>query len=110
MVVLQLISFILRYNASGNLTEKISTSTLDHIGEKSIVFSETIFRDYDSKNLEKAYFLYTDAGVKENRVMCGYCLYSFENGYFKEMNRYKCPLKSSLNESSKAEKQAIVTR
>ncbi|WP_281747563.1 DUF262 domain-containing protein, partial [Helicobacter suis] len=69
VVVLQLISFILRYNASGNLTEKISTSTLDHIGEKSIVLSETIFRDYDSKNLEKAYFLYTDAGVKENRVM-----------------------------------------
>ncbi|WP_240329192.1 hypothetical protein [Helicobacter suis] len=83
-------------------------STYDHIGEKSIALSETIFRDYDLKDLEKAYFLYTDAGVKENEVMCGFCLYSFENGYFKEIGRYKCPLKSDLNESFKAEKQAIV--
>ncbi|WP_240329837.1 hypothetical protein [Helicobacter suis] len=95
-----------------NITTKPKTvppkSIYDHNGEKKIALSETIFKDYDSKDLEKAYFLYTDAGVKENRVMCGYCLYSFEKGYFKEINHYKCPLKSSFSESSKAEKQAIV--
>ncbi|WP_240329441.1 hypothetical protein [Helicobacter suis] len=84
-------------------------STYDHIGEKKIALSETIFKDYDFKDLEKAYFLYTDAGVKENEVMCGFCLYSFKEGYFEEINRYKCPLKSELNESFKAEKQAIIT-
>ncbi|WP_163533518.1 GmrSD restriction endonuclease domain-containing protein [Helicobacter suis] len=36
VVVLQLISFILRYNASGNLTEKISTSTLLKLEPRSI--------------------------------------------------------------------------
>ncbi|MFC3848439.1 hypothetical protein ACFOPX_07950 [Helicobacter baculiformis] len=84
-------------------------STYDHIGEKSIALSETIFKDYDPKDLENAYFLYTDAGIKEEEVMCGFCLYLFKEGRFEEINRYKCPLNSILNESFKAEKQAIVT-
>ncbi len=84
-------------------------STYDHIGEKSIALSETIFKDHDPKDLEESYFLYTDAGIKEDEVMCGFCLYGFKEGRFEEINRYKCPLHSSLNESFKAEKQAIVT-
>ncbi|WP_235852976.1 MULTISPECIES: ribonuclease H family protein [Helicobacter] len=84
-------------------------STYDHIGEKTIALEQTIFKDYDSKDLENAYFLYTDAGIREDEVMCGFCLYVFKDGYFEEINRYKCPLHSSLNESFRAEKQAIVT-
>ncbi|GMB91907.1 hypothetical protein [Helicobacter ailurogastricus] len=84
-------------------------STYDHLGEKSIALADTIFKNYEAKDLEESYFLYTDAGIKEDEVMCGFCLYVFKEGRFEEINRYKCPLHSSLNESFKAEKQAIIT-
>lgn len=84
-------------------------STYDHIGEKSIALSETIFKDHDPKDLGNAYFLYTDAGIKGDEVMCGFCLYDLKEARFKELERYKCPLNSTLNESFKAEKQAIIT-
>ncbi|WP_235852463.1 hypothetical protein [Helicobacter vulpis] len=84
-------------------------STYDHLGEKSIALGETIFKDYDSEDLQETYFLYTDASIREDAVMCGFCLYIFKEGRFEEINRYKCPLHSSLNESFKAEKQAIIT-